>query len=362
MPAPTDKLVRRAAARFSRIPAENLAIEVLGDGLINHTYQVSGSFDGSSFVLQAINSTVFNQPYDILYNYALVQQHLTKQDNAVNIPAMVLTRDGRGMWVDLERNYWRATNYLPNSFSKRTVASDHLAYSVAKCFGNFTASLSSMDSDALRTVIPNFHDLKDRFIEFEKAVKSAQAQNLKKSAYIISELRNRRKLVDFFDLVQRAPGFRSRVMHHDCKVTNVLFDRQTDDAICPVDLDTVMPGKFFSDLGDMIRSMVCEEDENSTNWQSIRVRPDFYRAILNGYLEETNKIFTTDELNHIHYAGLFLIFMQSIRFLTDFLSGDLYYKTNYKEQNCDRAFNQLILLQDLERVLKELYSFDPYSL
>jgi Ser/Thr protein kinase RdoA (MazF antagonist) len=148
-----------------------------------------------------------------------------------------------------------------------------------------------------------------------------------------------------------------RVMHHDCKISNILFDKETNQVICPVDLDTVMPGKFFSDLGDMIRSMACTVDENSIAWEKINIRPTFYKAILDGYLEGIGNIFTEEEKNNIHYAGLILVYMQSLRFLTDFLNGDIYYKTNYPEQNLNRALNQLILLERLEEFLEKEYSF-----
>jgi hypothetical protein len=120
-----------------------------------------------------------------------------------------------------------------------------------------------------------------------------------------------------------------------------------------------MPGKFFSDLGDMIRSMACTVDENSTNWEEIDIRPSFYKAILNGYLEGIGNIFAAEEKRNIHYSGLILIYMQSLRFITDYLNNDIYYKINYTEQNLSRAMNQLILLEKLEIFLKAEFSFLP---
>jgi hypothetical protein len=137
-------------------------------------------------------------------------------------------------------------------------------------------------------------------------------------------------------------------MHHDCKISNILFDADTHEVICPVDLDTVMPGKYFSDIGDMVRTMACTEEENSTAWELIDVKPDYYHAIINGYLEGMGNDFTAAEKQHIHQPGLLLTYMQCIRFVTDFLNNDIYYKTSYPEQNLNRALNQLILLEKLE--------------
>ena len=147
--------------------------------------------------------------------------------------------------------------------------------------------------------------------------------------------------------------------HPDCKISNILFNKLTNEVICPVDMDTTMPGKFFSDIGDMIRTMTCSVDENSTEWEFIKVRPSFYEAIMEGYLLGAGEIFTSEEKKNMHYSGLILTYMQSIRFVTDFINGDIYYRINYPEQNLNRALNQLILLERLEEYLKNAHSFIP---
>ena len=151
--------------------------------------------------------------------------------------------------------------------------------------------------------------------------------------------------------------FEKRVMHHDAKISNILFSEETGQVICPVDFDTCMPGYFFSDLGDMIRSMACSEGENNTNYSEINIRKDFYEAILDGYMEVMQELLTDAEKKHIHYSGLLMIYMQALRFITDYLNGDLYYRTDYPEQNFDRAMNQLTLLQRLEEFLQTEYDF-----
>jgi Ser/Thr protein kinase RdoA (MazF antagonist) len=149
-------------------------------------------------------------------------------------------------------------------------------------------------------------------------------------------------------VVQHEAGYPTRIMHHDCKISNILFENGTGAVICPVDLDTVMPGKYFSDIGDMIRTMACTEEENSKAWELIDVKKDNYTAIINGYLEGMRDNLTASELKHIHKPGLLLTYMQCIRFVTDFLNNDIYYRTTYPEQNLNRALNQLILLEKLE--------------
>jgi Ser/Thr protein kinase RdoA (MazF antagonist) len=163
-------------------------------------------------------------------------------------------------------------------------------------------------------------------------------------------------LVDFYESLADAKKYPVRLMHHDCKITNILFDSNTGRVICPIDLDTLMPGKFVSDLGDMIRTMACSENEESTNWEAISIRAPFYHAILKGYLEGIGPILTEDEKKNIHYSGLLLVYMQALRFLSDFLQGDKYYKTTYPDQNLNRALNQITLLEKLENFLKAAYA------
>jgi hypothetical protein len=183
---------------------------------------------------------------------------------------------------------------------------------------------------------------------------------LLRSTHVISELRERGKLVDFFTQLSNESAYPTRVMHHDCKISNILFNKDTKEVLCPVDLDTVMPGKYFSDIGDMIRSMTCTVDENSTEWEKISIRSDYYQAIISGYMDGIGNNFTEKEKEDIHYAGLMMIYMQSLRFVTDFLNNDIYYKTNFPEQNLNRALNQLILLEHLEDFLKQKYQFTAY--
>jgi hypothetical protein len=234
------------------------------------------------------------------------------------------------------------------------------AYTVARIFGAFTRSLSGLDASLLRDIIPGFHHLAYRYDQLETAISQARMERLMKCTHLIAEFRQRKKLVDFYLYIKQSPAFPDRVMHHDCKISNILFNRKTNQVICPVDLDTVMPGKFFSDLGDMIRSMACTRDENSLQWEEIRIRPETYAHILKGYLEEMGGIFSSEEKQSIHISGILMIYMQGIRFLADFLNEDKYYKTTHPEQNLHRALNQFILLEKLEEFLINQYQFNPY--
>lgn len=352
--------VIKAATQFAGADAD-ISLEQLGNGLIHQTYKAKNNTDKKTIVLQAINTTVFKKPEDIVLNYLQIYSHLQNHKNGIKIPAPVAATSTQLIWKDEADNNWRATEFINHSYSPMVADDEQAAYTVAKSFASFTKSLAGLDLKNLKEIIPGFHNLAFRYKQFEEAIIKAPQNLLLKATHIIAELRQRKKMVDFFERIKNSADYPTRVMHHDCKISNILFDKETNQVICPVDLDTVMPGKFFSDLGDMIRSMACTVDENNTAWEEINIRPTFYKAILDGYLEGIGNIFTEEEKKNIHYAGLILVYMQSLRFLTDFLNGDIYYKTNYPEQNLNRALNQLILLERLEEFLAREYLFSAYN-
>jgi hypothetical protein len=351
-----NKLLTEQAARQFTGPGD-ITVDSVGNGLIHYTYKATNTATQKTILLQAINTKIFKTPDDILYNYNKVYQHLQANKSGISIPAPVLTTEKKLSWIDEENNYWRATAFINHTYSPDIAADEQAAYTVAKSFATFTRSLAGLDAKELKIVIPNFHNLSFRYEQLEKAITSASLDRLLKSTHVIAELRQRKPLVTWYETIINSSSYPVRVMHHDCKISNILFNTGSGKVICPVDLDTVMPGNFFSDLGDMIRSMACTVDENSNHWEEINIRPSFYKNILKGYLEGIGDIFSEEEKKDIHYTGMVMIYMQSIRFLNDFLNNDIYYKTSYPEQNLNRALNQLILLEKLEEFLEKEYQF-----
>ena len=347
--------IQKAAAQFG---VGEPHIESLGEGLIHRTYKVTFPGNDVAIVLQCINQTMFPQPENIINNYRIISQHLKYHAHSVQVPEMVLTISGKLFWIDEDGNFWRGNVFIDNSFAPSSLSNEQEAFLVAKSFATFTLSLAELDAEQLDIIIPDFHNLSFRYQQFETAIKKATIQRLLKSTHVIAELRQRKYLVDFFEEVRKGDDYKLRVMHHDCKISNILFDKTTKNVICPVDLDTTMPGYYFSDVGDMIRSMACTVDENSTLWERIGVEKRYYTSIIDGYMETMKEAFTPEERNHIHHSGLLLIYMQALRFVGDFLNNDIYYKTTYPEQNLNRALNQLILLEKLEEFLDSEYNYD----
>ena len=336
--------IEKAALQFGRgVPA----IKPLGNGLINRTYKAAFT-ESAAIVLQCINQTTFPQPENIINNYRLIQDYFA-QKGEKKIARLLKTKNDKYYWIDPAENFWRATEFISNSYASAIPKTPEEVFTAAKSFAAFTQSLHGLHASDLAIIIPDFHNLAFRYRQFEAAVAGAPVSRLLKATHVISEIRDRTGLVDFYNEVEKNEAeYPTRIMHHDCKISNILFDDTTRAVICPVDLDTVMPGKYFSDIGDMIRTMACTEEENSRAWEHIDVKKDYYKAIINGYLEGMHNSLTASERKHIHQPGLILTYMQCIRFVTDFLNNDIYYKTSYPEQNLNRALNQLILLEKLE--------------
>lgn len=348
----TNELKEVAAVFASPVEsADTLTIAPVQGGLINSSYVVRGKLT-KPFLLQQINQQVFKDPEAVQQNYIQIWSAAQKNNQSISIPAPITGIDNRYLYRNAKGQYWRATEFVEDSFSKSVATTPQQAYTTAKTFALYTASLQSLDHSVLHIVIPGFHNLYDRYCQFEQALENASEERKLAASSYIKALLARKKYADFYRQLALDPvSYPVRVMHHDAKIANVLFNRD-EQVICAVDFDTVMPGFFFSDLGDMIRSMACNQDENFREIDHLQLRPEFYEAIVTGYLEVMEPYLTDAEKEHIHYAGILMIYMQALRFLTDYLNGDVYYRIDYKGQNLERTRNQVKLLTELEQYLQ----------
>jgi Ser/Thr protein kinase RdoA (MazF antagonist) len=319
--------------------ADNCIIQPFGSGLINTTWKITNG--DQSYILQRINHHVFKQPGLIAQNIENIAAHLdaahpdyffVKPVSALNQEGLVITENGE---------YFRLQPFVENSVSYDVVMNEQLAFEAAKQFGQFTRLLSGMDVNSIQVTLPDFHNLTLRYEQFEEAVKNGNAERIKESAALITAIRRYSFLKDTFENIRH---FKVRVMHHDTKISNVLFDQQGN-GICVIDLDTVMPGYFISDFGDMMRTYLSPANEEESDFSKIEARSEYFKAIVAGYLGELKDELSNEEVLHMIYAGQFMVYMQCIRFLTDYLNNDAYYGARYEKHNLVRAGNQLTLLE-----------------
>jgi Ser/Thr protein kinase RdoA (MazF antagonist) len=349
----SERAIRAAAEAFGFSQPET---ELLTSGLIHNTYRVTSG--NRAIVLQQINTSVFTQPEKIIHNYTILYNYLAGKAS-FSIPEPVQTTTGNFLFTDDGGRVWRATQYIQHSYIETGNMPPEQAYKAARCFGEFSHAIANLDAGLIEAVIPDFHNLAWRFEQFAKALPGAPAERLERAQPIIEGLQNRKWLVDFYNALKENPQFRLRIMHNDCKVSNILFDLKTKNPVCPIDLDTVMPGYFFSDIGDLIRSVAGTVNETATHVSNLQIRKPYYEALITGYLDGLGNIFTETETRFIHHAGLIMIYMQCLRFTADYLSGDVYYKVAYPEQNFHRSNNQFHLLMRLEEFLAGRLSATP---
>ncbi len=320
------------------------SVETFGSGLINNTWKVIAG--EQEYILQRVNHAVFKEPQDIANNISLVGDYLKRNHPDYKFVAPVATSKGDEMIYISGQGYFRMFPFVAGSHSKDVVETAEQAYEAATQFGRFTRLLHGIDIKKLRLTIPCFHDLSLRYKQFLLAIEKGNKDRIRESDSLIKSLVAHADIVTEYDNIVANPDFRLRVTHHDTKISNVLFD-QKGKGICVIDLDTVMPGYFISDVGDMMRTYLSPVSEEETDFEKIRVRDDFYKAIVQGYYNEMKDELTETEKKHFFYAGEFIIYMQAIRFLTDYLNDDIYYGAKYPRHNFMRAKNQSILLEQL---------------
>ena len=336
--------------------AGKIDVKSIGHGLIHHSYKIECELK-TSFLLQKINTTVFPKPEEVQENLIHISAYAEFEFTGLRMPYPKYYSNTGSLYKDRKGNYWRAFEFIEDSFSVNIPQSPTQARATAKAFAKFTTAFIDFNIDLLHIIIPDFHNLSFRYKQFEDALNGAYYERMPKALPLAEELKKRQRYKHFYEIITESPDdFPQRLMHHDAKVSNALFSSNTSKVICLVDFETVMPGYFFSDIGDMIRSMACSQDESSTGFDKLKIRKSYYDAILGGYLSSMKKYLTEAEKKHIHYAGIMMIYMQALRFITDYLNGDVYYNIKYPEQNYDRAKNQFILLQQLENFLETNYN------
>ncbi|HYM93383.1 MAG TPA: phosphotransferase [Chitinophagaceae bacterium] len=333
-----------------------ITIVPIGEGLINRSYKVSCKGE-VPFMLQQINKNVFPNPAEVQENYVHISRYAAHKFSRLRLPKILFYDKKKSLFIDKDKNYWRAFEFIGDSFSLNIAETSAQARATAKTFAKFTAAFVDFNLDLLKIVIPDFHNLSLRYQQLEEALAGSRLERMPKALPLVEELKQREHYKNFYETVISSGKLPKRAMHHDAKISNILFSKSTQKIICPVDFDTVMPGYFFSDMGDMIRSMACNLDESSIEFDKMRIRKGYYRDILEGYLSVMKKYLTGAEIKYIHYAGLLMIYMQALRFMTDYLNGDSYYRISYAGQNFDKAKNQLTLLKRLEEFLQKEYRF-----
>ncbi|MBK5278381.1 MAG: aminoglycoside phosphotransferase family protein [Bacteroidia bacterium] len=324
---------------------EDSIAETIATGLINRTWKITAG--EAQFILQRINENVFKKPYEVAENISMLNEYLTERSPGYLFVAPVKNVRNEEITFDNEHGYFRMFPFVQGSHTINVVSTPDQAFEASLQFGRFAKLVSEFDASRLHLTIPDFHNLSLRYQQFLDAIKFGNPDRIKQSAELISEIKKYSYILSAYEKIKKSAKVYDRVTHNDTKISNVLFDDHGK-GMCIIDLDTIMPGYFISDVGDMMRTYLSPANEEEKDFTKIVVRDDFFRAIVQGYLTNMSDELSAEERKLILYAGLFLIYMQAIRFLADYCVNDTYYGARYEEQNFVRAGNQLCLLKNLE--------------
>lgn len=350
-----NKLIEEVLSEYG-FQADKVSLKLFGTGHINSTWLLTVQNSEDKFVLQSINRNVFKEPEIIAANVKLIGDYLKINNPDYLFVGSIPTRDGKEM-AYVGDVYFKLTRFINNSVSFDTLSDPDQAYEAAVQFGRLNRMLANFDASQLNETIPGFHDLGLRYQQFSDALATTSELLKEKAAKEIQKAKHYSFILNYFNSFKDSKGFPDRAMHHDTKISNMLFDTETMKGICVIDLDTMMAGKFISDLGDMMRTYLCAFSENEPDTDKIFIRIEYFEALVKGYLQEMGSILSAVEKELILFSGKYIIYMQAIRFLSDYLNGNIYYPIAYPEQNLDRTKNQFKLLAEFfekEKILTDI--------
>lgn len=352
----TDIETIRRICRYYGLPGEPAQAEPLGNGHINDTLLLvlCGEEGERRFVLQRINRTVFRRPEELMENMVGVTGFLKKKilerggDPEREALTVLLSPEGRSFYVDEDGEYWRITKFIDRTVCYEKAEDPQTFEMTGRAYGNFQRELAEFPAASLHETIPDFHNTRARYAQFEQAAKENRSGRADSCAEEIGYLRSRKELAEFTMKNFEAGRLPLRVTHNDTKLNNILVDEETGKALCILDLDTVMPGFSIYDFGDAIRSGACTAVEDEPDPDRVHLDLKLYAAFLRGFLEGTGGCLTEFETESMSMGALGITYEQALRFLGDYINGDIYYKTAYPEHNLIRARTQIRMVREME--------------
>jgi Ser/Thr protein kinase RdoA (MazF antagonist) len=324
----------------------------IGSGNINDTYRLDLETAGRlhHFLLQRLNHRVFRQPEQVMESTLRVCQYLSTQEYPFQIAAPMAALDGSYLQRDADGNCWRVFPFLAETFSPEGLSDPHIAREAARAYGAFARALQHFPAAELYETIPGFHDTDRRWDYFLQVTDQDPARRAGEcGAEIEALLEARRNIFDRISALKKSGALPLRVAHNDTKAGNVLFDKNTRKAVAVIDLDTVMPGTLLSDFGDMVRTFAPQVSEDAL--QEPVIRREVLEALQEGFLAETADFLAPAEREHLLFGGVWMAGEQALRFLSDYLAGDVYFKTRSSEHNLLRARNQIALYRALYKLV-----------
>jgi hypothetical protein len=352
-----EKQLQEISKKF-QIYGEILHAETLKIGHINETYTATYDQGGTRvrYIHQKINQNVFKKPVAVMNNVMRVTSHIRKQLEARNVRdvtrralIVIPTRDGKSFFQNGDGEVWRTFVFVEGVETYEAVRSPQQAYQAGRAFGEFQNLLVDLPGGRLLETIPNFHNTRKRFSALQQALEKDHFNRGKEARPEIEFALKHEALVDVILDAMAKGRIPERVTHNDTKFNNVMLDVLTGEAMCIVDLDTVMPGCALYDFGDMVRTTTSPTLEDEPDLSKVKMQMPMFRKLAEGYLSTAGQFLTKAERDHIAFSGKLITFEIGVRFLTDFLSGDTYFRIHRPGHNLDRCRTQFKLVESIER-------------
>lgn len=330
----------------------------LNGGHINDTFLARQGKNG--YVLQRINRYVFPSPEQVMENLVGITEFLQNKlrlqggDPDRETLTVYKTLEGKNLYTDAQGEAWRCTRFISGASSRETPGDPVLLQEAGQAFGRFQSMLSDYPADSLHQIIPDFHNTPVRMAQLRQAMDQNAAGRRREVGRELEFALSREKDCGFLMEYLRCGKLPLRVTHNDTKMSNVLFDDATGKAVCVIDLDTVMPGLSAFDFGDSIRAGASTASEDEQDLSQVRLDLSLFAAYARGFLSQAGEALTPLEISTLPMGALWITFETGIRFLADYLNGDVYFHTAYPTHNLDRARNQFKLVEEMEEKREEM--------
>ena len=338
-----------------------VSAEPFGNGHINDTLKVTTEKGEIKYVLQRINHLVFTNVDMLQHNIHVVTTHIREKlvaKGETDIDRKVLTflptKDGKNYYFDGD-SYWRVCLFIPRSKSYEEVTPE-LSYEAGKAFGDFQLMLSDLPEGTLGETIPNFHNMEFRLKQLREAVSANMSGRLAEVQDIVDAIEKDADTMCSAERFYREGKLPKRICHCDTKVSNMLFD-ENGKVLCVIDLDTVMPSFIFSDFGDFLRSAANTGKEDEADLNKVKFNMEIFKAFTKGYIESARTFLTPLEIEMLPYAATLFPYMQAVRFLADYINGDTYYQTRYKDHNLVRTKAQYKLYLEAKSATPDMKAY-----
>lgn len=333
-----------------------------GNGHVNDTYLLNFDQGGVrlNYVLQRINGGVFKEPVHVMENIDRVTNHILSKirrshtETQKRTIRLLRTHDNKPYAFDDNGNCWRAYIFIERARAYDVLETPEQAYGIAYAFGEFQQQLIDLPGDRLHVTIPDFHNTPKRIEQLEEAIANDCANRVKNVSQEIDFILSRKEDAGLLMRLNKSGDIPERITHNDTKSNNILIDDLSGDGICVIDLDTVMPGLSLYDFGDMVRTCTSPAEEDETDLNKVFMRFDMYEALFGGFCKAAGAFMTAPERENLANAGKIITLEIGTRFLTDYLSGDTYFKIKRTHHNLERCRSQLKLVSSIEGQMNDM--------